>query len=407
MRRLPATVVAVLAILGALVVGCTADGGDPTAIPTPVVPTSPAPATSSPTPSPSPQAPTPEAVRWPETPPDVPTVELEPRGEAPPPPDRTVTLSEPQSPFPTQGWDLDRVLLYDFERLEVEDLGPSTWGGGRFSPDGRYFLWVTPRVEGPARMDAQVLHVRDLASATEREFDVSFPLMTFVAPHLVILGETLVDLESGSVRPIENLPDGQGVHEYDSGLLIRSEMVDKSGGSWEHHFVVWTGFEGRPLLRVTGLKAEVADEDTIAVMTAALDGRASIYLVDVRTLEPTFVADVTQAIPGDLRADGDRVAWVEDSCGFDEARRVSTARARVWDARSGSITEFEGVSFLADLRGNAAASGDFGPRAWFDVETGEWLAVLPTSGELAGWSDDLRFASVGALLGHGGRCGGG
>src|SRR3546814_16547401 len=62
---------------------------------------------------------------------------LEARSELPAEPSRVIQLPEPVSPFPDPGRETDQTLLYDFTTGEVETLGPSHWGGGRFSADGQ------------------------------------------------------------------------------------------------------------------------------------------------------------------------------------------------------------------------------------------------------------------------------
>ena len=347
------------------------------------------------------ETPVAEVVRWPEPPAHLPVVELDARADEPPVPDRVVALGEPDSPFTEPEHPLEDVLLYDFVTEETEVLGPSLWGGALFSPDGRYLAWTAPRTAGGS---AAVIHARDLESDEEHRFDVDRPLFQFLEEHLLLAGERLIDLDTGATRDIELLPDGSSAN-FDDGLFLRSTLLDKSGGDYTRRWVVWTGLDGEALFEVTGWLVDVLDEETVAVMTAPVEGITTIYLVDVTTLTVQYVAAARQPFPGDLEAGGHHVAWIENACQINDAQDATLGRVRVWDRKSGLITEFEGASFVADVDEGRLAIGAFGPQAWFDIETGEWLAVLPTSGEMAGWSPDLRYASVGRLLGHGGRCG--
>ncbi|MFA7297576.1 MAG: hypothetical protein WC211_10415, partial [Dehalococcoidia bacterium] len=149
--------------------------------------------------------------------------------------------------------------------------------------------------------------------------------------------------------------------------------------------------------------ADVVDTQTLVVMTPPVEGVASLHLINVDTQEVTFVATARQRFPGDLEADGRYVAWVENACQYDEVHGF-LGELRVWDRATGMITAFEGEEWVADLSEGHIAIGAFGPKAWYDLADGSLTAAVPTSGELAGWSPDLRYASVGNLLGHGGRC---
>lgn len=342
-------------------------------------------------------APTTEVLEWPVAPRNLPVVELQARSDPPPSPDRVITLVDPESPFPEPPRPLEEVLLYDFETGRTDVLGPSLWGGALFSPDGRYLAWTTPvRVSGEG-----TLHVRDTSTGVEREFAGVGPGFQFLGDHLISVRDQLIDIVTGDVRIMGILPEETA--QFDDGLLLRGSFVEASG-SYSRRWVVWTDIEGEALFEVTGWLVDVLDEETVAVMTEPVDGLATVYLVDVPTLTVTVVATTRQPFPGDLEGGDRHLAWTENTCQVNDEQTGFLTRLRVWDRDTGALTEFKGASFVADVRDGWLAAGAFGADGWVDIETGEWLAVLPTSGERAGWSPDLRYASVGRLLGHGGRC---
>ena len=209
--------------------------------------------------------------------------------------------------------------------------------------------------------------------------------------------------KSTLMRTIATLPDGTGI-QYESGLLLRSELLDKSGGDYTRRFIISRGIEDRPLVAVEGWLAAVVDSETVAVMSEPVDGLASIHLLNIETQETEFITTARQPFPGDLEGGGSHVAWIENACQVNEAQTDTLGRLRIWDRESGRISEYGGTSFVAEVDDGRLAIGGFGPKAWYDIESGDLIAAVPTSGELAGWSPDLRYASVGRLLGHGGRC---
>lgn len=129
---------AALVVIALLLLACTSEDAMPSPSPTPTTATeTPAVAEASPTETAT-LTPTVEVMQWPEPPSDLLVVELEARTDAPPEADRVLTLGAPESPFPEPDVPLEDVLLYDFETGTTEVLGPSFYGGGQFSPDGRY-----------------------------------------------------------------------------------------------------------------------------------------------------------------------------------------------------------------------------------------------------------------------------
>ncbi|MCK9495835.1 MAG: hypothetical protein M0R75_10110 [Dehalococcoidia bacterium] len=395
MRRLGTLLATALLLLA-----CTSEDETPSASPTSTTATeTPVVVEASPTETATP-TPTVEVMRWPEPPSGLPVVELEARTDAPPDADRVLTLGEPESPFPDVVQPIEDVRLYDFETGEVEVLGPSFYGGGQFSPDGRYLAWAEPKSEDRIEV---LLRVRDMESGNEQEFDVHRPMFQFIGEHLILSADQLIDLDVGEMRVIEPLPDGSNV-ELDDGLLLQSYRLDIPGDDYTRHWTVWSGFKDEALFEVIGWHVDVLDEETVAVMTEPVDRLATIYLVDVPTLTTQLVATTRQPFPGDLEGEGRHLAWTENSCQINEEQTDYVDRLRIWDRETGMLTVLDDRSFVAAVEDGRLAPGGFGPYGWFEIETGEWLAALPTPGERAGWSPDLRYASVGMVLGHGGRC---
>lgn|GEM_PF-4114450 len=326
-------------------------------------------------------------------------IDLEQRTEPPRAAERTISLADPESPFPDPG-SVEEVLLYDFETGDVESLGPSSWGGGRFSADGRYFVWPTAEGTGGT------LRVRDMETGDERELGSGGIVHAFVEDYVLYAmnfpradSDWLVDVSTGER---ERLPIEDRFFRASDGLFLTAEAGEDGT---PHQFTVWRGFGGTALVQVAAEDVSIVDESTVAAITSPVVGVASIYLIHVETQEVTFVATSRQSLGTSLHGDGRYLAWVEDACAYDPGRQESLSRVRVWDASDGSLIEIDRPFWVADVDEGRLAIGAFGPQAWFDIETGEWLGVLPTSGEMVGWSPDLRYASVGRLLGHGGRCG--
>ena len=98
-----------------------------------------------------------------------------------------------------------------------------------------------------------------------------------------------------------------------------------------------------------------------------------------------------------LVADASYVAWTESYCG------QPTGQTRIFDRSSIQLTEVN-VSGWLSLRDGRLGFGEFGPRSVFDPRTFQYAAMLPDVTDVS-WSADMRYAAVGAALGHGGVCG--
>jgi hypothetical protein len=364
----------------------------------------------------------------------------------------TVALGEPEVPA-MEPWDRQSVVLYDLEAATSTNFGPGYFAG--FSGDGTRFAY---NHEGK-------LWVVDIASGGQTSYDVSGGLASLIGDHYAIAPAaegSLVDLNTGGRSSVEAIvdPDLRYVVEQRlrpaGGALLGGGLVLRQA-DWnnppcasvteEGHqrcraeaFEQWWVEELATARRVLEFRAIAASpagpgeliiatsplcakpdgttawcEDALAAWRPSLDrsskdpqyaeGTTNIFLVNVSTGDAQFVATAAYRphafiSPANwpLIANEDFVVWTESYCGLPQGK------TRIYDRATGEITELDSGAWVR-WHGDLIGIGDFSSRAILDPVTLEYVAAVAPELSGVGWSPDLRFAVVGAVLGHGGLCG--
>ncbi len=385
--RLLATVLAVLATLGALAAACQGggdDGPEPTITPRP---------SWTPTVTPTATA-TPIAVAGLFTDPRPVVV------------DEWRSLGPEPALFPP--WNGTSTMLYDIAAGAATDLGPGI--AGRFSPDGRWMAWIAEPTPGSATGEVRVI---DLRTHEQRSLGAGGGAAFLADGRLGFgvqgSGNVAIDLATGqrtdSATPAPFFARRDTMTTDDGYYLFRRQSV-------ESPFELKESATGRVLLTFDALGAAPAGRGKFVVVTVPQIterqqlgagvvteiGTTNIFLVDYAG-SAQFVASAKFEGQAPLAANDDYAAWGDAYCTPGEES------LRILDRRSGKITAIEGRHWVEGFtRDGLLAIGEFGAKRLIDPATLAQRAVLRDAAEPV-WSDDYRFASTGMYMwGHGGMC---
>ena len=445
----------ILTVLGALALAC--GGSDATSTPAPTVTDTPTATTAATAPPPTtipPPPPRPTATSAP------PSVELanEPRETLV---DRTLTVPPlPPSPFEVDDPQEGRMRLYDIAAGTVTDYGPGNFGS--FSPDSRFLVWSRweddPEFAELAVLDLKTRETTSLgrASLTSLTFGPEGSLGVLTERIRSTWTVSLLDLESGERRELavftpdatkNERPPGVGGLDH-RGVLIElrpdrfvydletggATLVDgddhfeffKSVRAHQDALVLWIGpgpeyaygfrvedtDTGETLLEFNASSADFAGPREIVAASAlswetAADGEratdaggtANLYLIDIDAATATFVATFDSRGGHAFDANAHTVVWAHRFCEHD------SATVRVLDRAGGEVVELDLRTWVELAPMGLIGTGDGrGAHGLLDLETIEWVIVLPNGIDIVSWSPDYRFAMTGAPPGHGGRC---
>lgn len=344
----------------------------------------------------------------------------EPRFEEP---DASVTLGpRPASVFPEH--DGLSVVLYDIERGTVRDLGFGMMGV--FSPDNRYMAWTAFADD---RSEPPTLRVIELESGVVSDFGEIGGTGRFEDERHVNVRPAgggrleLVNVESGERKPSSAIDVKQPELQSDHFLGERRDI----NGSGEFDYRIFVRETTDLVLTVAALDARIVPDDQLLLLVDAGLGVGNIFLVDLESLEATFVATTLtepfahSTIP--LVASADHVVWTPNACDFEYYQTLDGRDARnlerrpgsepevgnttIYDRAAGTVIELSDtriviVAFTPDGR---MIDGIFGGLSLLDPVTLSWDVVLPGGGSTdVSWSADYRYASRGEQPGHGGYC---
>jgi hypothetical protein len=313
----------------------------------------------------------------------------------------TERITLPQLPPPTfesaSAGALDQTLLFDAATGSVANLGAGFRGW--FSPDGTRMAWV-----GITADPVGELRVIDLETRTERAIGPGVDTAPWADDETVVTinrtGTTRlginVDTGAITVAPPFN-PPGEPFTAQVRGELKLLPISDGSPATFELRQLA----SREMLLRFEAEAAAFAGERELVIATPAVgtDQTSNLFLVDVDQATATFVASTRITVRSliAVSATEQQVAWTDAFCS-------ANATLRAFDRVTSEIREYAGADWAVLTPNDDLAIGEFGARALFDLETGAYTTVLPSTQLEVNWSHDYRYASVGAELEHGSRC---
>ncbi|MBI5284808.1 MAG: hypothetical protein HY874_06905 [Chloroflexi bacterium] len=301
-------------------------------------------------------------------------------------------------------WNGTSTMVYDIQTSTEIDLG--TGSLGRFSPDSTRMVWIasdTPFDGGEAWMiDLRTMEKRDLGPGRLAGFvDDDHVGVTRPASNTT----DVIDLTTGNRTPVEAIPffpDPSNVTTPD-GYNLRREGTDPSS---PNRFFLTDPRTGILLLEFEASQAIPAGHGSLVVATVPVPvgepnlqgfrhGTTNIFLVDTATGTATFVATGGHVVQFPLAANDEYILWTDNYC--------DDGKSRLYDRKTGAITEIDATLWPAFTPGGLIIAGAFGGNALIDPKTLQYVATIPQAGD-SSWSPDYRYASLGISLGHGGLC---
>lgn len=310
----------------------------------------------------------------------------------------------PASAFPA--WDGVSTMLYDVVGLREINLGPGS--AGRFSPDGSKMAWVAGGT-GAANAEVWVLDLktqqrRNLGPGRTADWFDSQRVITFLPNSN---DRELINVAANQREPIPSAmgPDA-AARDFSDGSKVR--RVIKSDYPYLTSAFTFIGPDGRILLEFDAYQVEPAGTGEIVVATppaSATSGTTNIFIVNVNSGVATFVATSRYTQPNwPLGGNADYVVWTEGYCG-------AAGNTRIYDRRTGTITELQRGYWVTMTPGGLLGVGEFGPAALVDPTTLQYRVVIRVRSGQTGpavdvfWSPLYTYASRGQTGGHGGLCG--
>ncbi len=335
--------------------------------------------------------------------------------QAPSTPDRAVTIAAPQSPFPLYDpppGPGQSMWLYDFETGTMTDHGPGYIA--LFMNDGRSVVWTRTTALG----GDPVVMVLDLQTGEEREL-VRGAVHPYHGPFssrevLIQRGGSrfVVDIHTGEEWPGAALVLPPAAFWDDLILEQYEEVVGQIEwqGLWvaiSRHGLIEPG-AARPLLQFDATRVGYAGSGEFVLATPAIEEHrrwtSNLYIVDIDSRAGRYVATTEVQLQLPLAANERYVAWNERYCNLESDIPRSV---RLYDRESDELIEIPTELAVEEIDGSllGLSRSGFGVDAWLDLETMQWLEVMPEGSIHASWSPDRRYASLGTFGGHGGLCG--
>ncbi|MBI2906209.1 MAG: hypothetical protein HYX92_00995 [Chloroflexi bacterium] len=310
-------------------------------------------------------------------------------------------------------WDGISTVLYDAVSRTETNLGEGTLG--RFSPDSTKMVWVAgPQDWTRGKQEAWLL---DLRTMEKRPLGPGRMAGFIDNDHAYVIeprgsnNVAIIDLRTGDTKQVttSDLPGAKGYIPITTpeGNVLRRTNPEQDYLLLRRAFLLTDGKTGRTLLEFEVYVAKPAGPGELVVATPPNDGTTNIFIVDIATGQATFVATARYWPPNwPLAADKDYVMWTDDYCKYPD--RGTT---KLYNRRTGALTEIEATLWATFTPGGLIASGDFGARALIDRETLEYVLLIPdvdpnakSTGYDVSWSLDYRYATRGSTAGHGGLC---
>lgn len=307
-------------------------------------------------------------------------------------------------------WDGVSTVLYDTVTGDETNLAEG--GLGAFSPDSTRMVWVA----GPPFEVKEEVWIIDLSTMEKRSLGPG-ALGGFVDDEHVLLAGAggnnpeVVDLVTGERAAPGTATATAPRHPGFALTTPEGHVLELSNNDYvlsNNDYVLKDGETGRPLLEFRAFAAAPAGHGELVVATPlatpAANGTTNIFIVEIATGEATFIATSQLSSPNwPLAANEQYVMWTDDHCGD------PPGRTRLYDRRTGLLTELL-ASFTAGFTpGGLIAAGAFGARALIDPVTLEYVAIVPdrapgalldTGGDVS-WSPDYRYFTRGVSGGHG------
>ena len=315
----------------------------------------------------------------------------------------------PIPPSRFSDWDGSSVVLYNVASGAEIDLGEGSIGFLPFSPDGTKFAWVSGPFQsttGAPDGGVNTVWVLDLETMERRSYGEGWQVSFYSKARLRITTDAAsaaspryVNLASGSPVSVE-LPDYDPSHvivESPYGYRIERFVDDNDDIGNARHLIVPD--DGSRALQFEAWIAVPLGANELLVMGAITDTTLNLFLLDIERGDATFIATMfgsSGIFPrfgfagwADTGGVPTAIAWSEYGCDPLEGR------TRIYDLRSGTLTELDRGLPISGIRGDGLSLGSDPHRiTTLDPETLEYGPVMP--GEVgAVWSRDRRWAANG------------
>jgi hypothetical protein len=323
---------------------------------------------------------------------DIPGIHTSPQER---PPDKLRPLAPAsESPFPDH--DGESVVLYNIERGTVRNLGPGMLGV--FSADGRYMAWNDL---------ARNLWYIELPDGEPIQLGEGGGIIAVEGAVVAVYREASADqwdLSTETSTPVGPRKRGEPQDYQGSYALSRDYSYSPAG-----EFVITVESTAGEVWTYTGAHGvEFAGPGELALATKPRGGISNLFTLDIESAAATFIATTGARLDAVGFAANERwIVWTTDFCAaFIYPISEGQGTTRVLDRSTGTIYDL-GVGlwpegFAPD--GRLGIGWSFGALALIDLDEWAYDVVLPAGSVDVNWSPDYRYASRGAIFGHGGVC---
>jgi len=209
-----------------------------------------------------------------------------------------------------------------------------------------------------------------------------------------------LDIESGDREPFEAGDEVPFAAQGDLALYVQPgtrdgltstiEVRDSAGLIRLEREVLRATFAGPGEVLVV---EETAEEAALRIAIVTIATGAEQVIGTAYTDEPSMPP---------FTATGDAVLWTDRDCAGQPSGSPVPGTMRLYDRKRGEITDIQpALHAVLTPDGRLGVGELYQPRALFNLDTHEYETVLPEGMLYSSWSPDYRYASTGAVGGHG------